>query len=151
MNRMMAPRRNRSLFNQIMADPFDVFMGMPVHQASRMIPALMRTDITETDDGFKLKVDLPGFSKDDVQAELKDGYLMISAETKKESEDADDKGTVVRKERFSGKCSRSFFVGEDVSQDDVKARFENGVLTFAIPKKQEQPKIEEKTASIDIE
>ena len=151
MNRMMAPRRHRSLFNQLMADPFDVFMGMPVHQASRMMPTLMRTDIVETDDGFELMVDLPGFTKDDVQAELKDGYLMISAETKKDSEEKDDKGTVVRKERFSGKCSRSFFVGEDVTQDDVKAKFENGVLTFAIPKKQEQPKLEEKAASISIE
>ncbi|MBQ3106321.1 MAG: Hsp20 family protein, partial [Eggerthellaceae bacterium] len=83
-------------------------------------------------------------------AELKDGYLAISAQTKSESEDKDEKGTYVRKERFTGKCSRTFFVGEDVKQEDIKAKFDNGVLTFNIPKKQEQPKLEEKH-SIAIE
>jgi len=150
MSRMIVPRRNRSLFNQLMADPFDAFFGMPAPQAPRMMPALMRTDIKETDEGFELIVDLPGLSKDDVQAELKDGYLAISAQTKSESEDKDEKGTYVRKERFTGKCSRTFFVGEDVKQEDIKAKFDNGVLTFNIPKKQEQPKLEEKH-SIAIE
>jgi len=150
MTKMIPSRRNRSLFNQLMADPFDAFFGMPAPQAPRMMPALMRTDIKETDTEFELIMDLPGFSKGDVQAELKDGYLAITAETKAHSEEKDEKGTFVRKERFAGKCSRTFFVGEDVEQDDIKAKFEDGVLTFNIPKKQEQPKLEEKK-SITIE
>ena len=150
MNKMIVPRKHRSPLNYMMADPFDMFFGMPVAPPRRMAPALMRSDIKETGDGYELIVDLPGFSKDDVQAELKDGYLAITAETKSGSEDKDEKGTYVRKERFVGKCSRSFFVGEDVDEADIKAKFENGVLTFNIPKKQEDQKPEEKkTISIE--
>ena len=84
------------------------------------------------------------------QAELKDGYLTITAQTQSESEDKDEEGTYVRKERFSGKCSRTFYVGDDIEEDDIKAKFEDGVLKIAVPKKQEQPKLEEKkTISIE--
>ena len=110
----------------------------------KMSPTLMRTDIKETDGGYELTIDLPGFKKDDVQAELKDGYLTSNAQTQGESEDKDEQGTYVRKERFSGKCSRTFYVGDDVEEDDIKAKFEDGVLKIAVPKKQEQPKLEEK-------
>lgn len=79
-----------------------------------------------------------------MQAELKDGYLSITAQTQRESEEKDEKGTFVRKERFSGKCSRTFFVGEDIEDDDIKAKFEDGVLKIDVPKKQEQPKLEGK-------
>lgn len=148
MTRMIAPRRNHGHFGQMMVDPFDAFFGMPAPRPRRMIPALMRTDIKEIDGGLEMTVDLPGFSKEDVRAELKDGYLSISAQTKSETEDQDEKGAYVRKERFVGKCSRSFFVGEEVELNDIKAKFENGVLTFNIPKKQEQPKPEEKHAIV---
>ena len=85
-----------------------------------------------------------------MQAELKDGYLTITAQTKTESEDKDEKGTYVRKERFSGKCSRTFYVGDDIEEDDIKAKFEDGTLKIDVPKKQEQPKLEEKkTISIE--
>lgn len=115
-----------------------------------MTPTLMRTDIKETDGGYELVIDMPGFKKDDVQAELKDGYLTITAQTKTESEDKDEKGTYVRKERFSGKCSRTFYVGDDIEEDDIKAKFEDGTLKIDVPKKQEQPKLEEKkTISIE--
>lgn len=116
----------------------------------KMTPTLMRTDIKETDGGYELVIDMPGFKKDDVQAELKDGYLTITAQTKTESEDKDEKGTYVRKERFSGKCSRTFYVGDDIEEDDIKAKFEDGTLKIDVPKKQEQPKLEEKkTISIE--
>ena len=93
---------------------------------------------------------MPGFKKDDVQAELKDGYLTINAQTQGESEDKDEQGTYVRKERFSGKCSRTFYVGDDIEEDDIKAKFEDGTLKIDVPKKQEQPKLEEKkTISIE--
>ena len=145
---MMVPmRRNRNLLSELMTDPFDAFFNAasaPMQAMQKMSPTLMRTDIKETDGGYELTIDLPGFKKDDVQAELKDGYLTINAQTQGESEDKDDQGTYVRKERFSGKCSRTFYVGDDVEEDDIKAKFEDGVLKIAVPKKQEQPKLEEK-------
>lgn len=151
---MMVPmRRNRNLLSELMTDPFDAFFdaaAAPMQAMQKMSPNLMRTDIKETDAGYELTIDLPGFKKDDVQADLKDGYLTIAARTQSESEDKDAKGTYVRKERFSGKCSRTFYVGDDIEEDDIKARFEDGVLKIAVPKKQEQPKLEEKK-SIAIE
>lgn len=148
---MMVPmRRNRNLLSELMTDPFDAFFNAASAPMQKMSPTLMRTDIKETDAGFELTIDLPGFKKDDVQAELKDGYLTITAQTQSESEDKDEEGTYVRKERFSGKCSRTFYVGDDIEEDDIKAKFEDGVLRIAVPKKQEQPKLEEKK-SIAIE
>ena len=145
---MIVPmRRNRNLLSELMTDPFDAFFNAasaPMQAMQKMSPTLMRTDIKETDGGYELTIDLPGFKKDDVQAELKDGYLTINAQTQGESEDKDEEGTYVRKERFSGKCSRTFYVGDDVEEDDIKAKFEDGVLKIAVPKKQEQPKLEEK-------
>lgn len=139
---MLVPS-TRSMINSIMSDPFDAFFGTPSHRTS-VPPTMMRTDIKETDTAFELATDLPGFAKEDVSVDLKDGYLSISAKTSKESEDKDEKGTYVRKERFSGKCSRTFYVGEDVEEKDIRAKFEDGTLKIDIPKKQEQPKLEEK-------
>ena len=145
---MMVPmRRNRNLLSELMTDPFDAFFNAasaPMQAMQKMSPTLMRTDIKETDGGYELTIDLPGFKKDDVQAELKDGYLTINAQTQGESEDKDEQGTYVRKERFSGKCSRTFYVGDDIEEDDIMAKFEDGVLKIAVPKKQEQPRLEEK-------
>ena len=144
---LMPMRRNRNLLSELMSDPFDAFFDAataPVQAMQKMSPSLMRTDIKETDAGFELTIDLPGFKKDDVQAELKDGYLTIAAQTQSESENKEEKGTYDRKERFSGKCSRTFYVGDDIEEDDIRAKFEDGVLKIAVPKKQEQPKLEEK-------
>ena len=144
----LMPRRNRSLFDQMLSDPFDAFFGGAPLQHST--PTLMRTDIKEHDGGYDIVIDLPGFKKEDVDASLKEGVLTVSAKTSSETSDEDTKGTYVRKERFSGKCSRSFYVGEEVEEEDIKAKFENGTLHIAIPKKQEQPKLEE-SRSISIE
>ena len=140
MSMLMPTRRNRGLLSDFMFDPFDAFFNTPMPSAST--PTLMRTDIKETESGFEMTIDLPGFKKEDVQAELKDGYLHIEAQTKSETEDKDANGTYVRKERFSGTCSRTFYVGEDIEEDAITAKFENGVLTIDVPKKQEQPKLE---------
>lgn len=142
---MMVPmRRNRNLLSELMSDPFDAFLDAATSPMQKMSPTLMRTDIKDHDGGYELTIDLPGFKKDDVQAELKEGYLTIIAKTETESEDKDENGTYVRKERFSGTCSRTFYVGEDIEQDDIKAKFENGVLKVDVPKRQDQPKLEEK-------
>ncbi|WP_165173197.1 MULTISPECIES: Hsp20/alpha crystallin family protein [unclassified Adlercreutzia] len=141
---MLVPARAnapRSLFNTLMNDPFEAFFDTPARTTS---PTLMRTDIRETPEGFELTVDLPGFKKENVTAELKDGYLSISARTQTEATSEGDKGTWLRKERFSGTCSRSFYVGEEIVEEDIRARFEDGLLKIAVPKKQPAPKLEEK-------
>ena len=90
-----------------------------------------------------MDMDLPGFKKEDVKIELENGYLTISANKDHEVDDKDNKDNYIRQERYYGSCSRSFYVGEDVTHEDIKARFESGVLHLNIPKK-DQPKVEEK-------
>lgn len=104
---------------------------------------LMKTDIKETADGYELKIELPGYNKEDVKAQLKDGYMTISASTSQNNDEKDDNGKYIRRERYVGSSSRSFYVGEDITEEDIKASFENGILNISIPKKQPQPKIEE--------
>ena len=142
----MITRRPRTPFDLFLSDPFDSFFGsMPTHNTT---PNLMRADIKDCEDSIEMTIDLPGFDKDNVKAELKDGMLTVSAETSSESEEKE--GTFVRKERFSGKCSRSFYVGEEIQEEDIKAKFDNGTLQISVPKKVEQPKLEEgRTISID--
>jgi HSP20 family molecular chaperone IbpA len=101
---------------------------------------VMNTDIKETDHGYEMLIDLPGFAKEDVKVELNDGYLIVSAEKgfdKNESDSKEDKknGKYIRKERYSGSCKRSFYVGDAVTQEDIKASFKHGILTLDIPKK----------------
>ncbi len=104
---------------------------------------VMRTDIKETADGFELDIDLPGFKKSDVQAELKEGYLTISASSSKDDGEKDKDGRYIRRERYYGSCSRSFYVGDAVTQEDIKARFEDGILKVSVPKKEAKPEVEE--------
>lgn len=96
---------------------------------------LMKTDIRETDDakGYRLAVDLPGFEKDEIHVDVKDGYLTVSAEKGLDKDEEDKKGRILRQERYAGACSRSFYVG-DVKPEDVKAKYEHGVLTILVPK-----------------
>ena len=100
----------------------------------------MRTDVKENKTGYELEIELPGVKKEDVKAELKDGYLTVTASTDSKEEKQD--GKYIRKERYSGTTSRSFYVGEDITEEDIKAKFENGILKVLVPKKEEQPKEE---------
>ena len=134
------------LMPSIFADDFvDDFFGTPeryyvrANSASRM----MQTDVKETDSAYELSMDLPGVKKEDVKCELKDGYLVVSAETKRENDQKDSEGKYIRRERYSGTCSRSFYVGKDVKQEDIKAKFADGVLTLDIPKQVKKPEVEE--------
>ena len=136
---MIVPRRRSSLFDPFMNDPFESFFGSM--QAPQATPNLMRTDIKETEKGFDIIMDLPGFDKENVAAELKEGVLKVSAKTSSESEE--NTGTYLRRERFTGQCSRQFYVGEDIEEEDIKAKFDNGTLQIFVPKKIEQPKLEE--------
>ena len=97
---------------------------------------LMKTDVRETDDAYEVDIDLPGFKKDEVTAELKDGYITIAASKGLDKDEKDKKtGKYIRKERYAGSMSRSFYVGEDVTQDEISAKFENGILQLKVPKK----------------
>ena len=110
---------------------------------------VMKTDIKESDNGYKLMIDLPGFTKDEVQVTLKDGYLTISAEKGLDKDEQEkDTGRYIRRERYSGACSRSFYVGEAVTEEDIKASFQHGILTLDVPKK-EPAKPEAKRITIE--
>ena len=95
---------------------------------------MMKTDVREKDDAYEVAVDLPGFKKDEIHLELKDGYITISAAKGLDKDEKDKKGRLIRQERYAGSMSRSFYVGENLKQEDIKARFENGVLTLDFPK-----------------
>ena len=95
---------------------------------------LMKTDVRETDSAYELDVDLPGFKKDEIQLKLEDGYLTISAAKGVDKDQQDDQGRYIRRERYAGQCSRSFYVGEGVEARDVSARFEDGILRLSLPK-----------------
>jgi len=111
---------------------------------NRPVTNVMRTDVKESEEGYELLMELPGYKKEDVQAELKDGNLLIRAVSNTENEEKDENGKFIRRERFYGSCSRSFYVGDAVEQEDIKARFEDGILKLFVPKKEVQPVIEDK-------
>lgn len=127
--------------NDLFDDIFDDFMR-PDRPMFNPANSIMKTDIKESDASYELSIDLPGFKKENVSAELKDGVLTVKASNNIE-DDAKD-GKYLRRERFFGSCSRSFYVGEELTQDDIKAKFDNGILILTVPKKLPQPKIEQK-------
>ena len=104
---------------------------------------LMKTDIKEKKDKYLIDIDLPGYEKDGIKIEIQDGYLTVHAKVDK-SEDDSEKGKYVRKERYTGECSRSFYVGDNVKEEDIKAKFRNGTLTLEIPKKDDRKELSEK-------
>ena len=131
-----------SIFNDNLFDNLFEELSCPVRRVTTA-NQLMKTDVRETENSFELDIDLPGFKKEDVKAQLKDGYMTIRAESKKETDDKDDKGTYIRRERFYGTTERSFYVGEQVKEEDIKARFEDGILKISIPKKPAVPEVQE--------
>ena len=107
---------------------------------------MMKTDVREHDDHFEVDIDLPGFKKDELSLELRDGYLVITAAKGFDKDEDETKtGKVVRRERYAGSMSRSFYVGEDIKEEDIHAKYEGGVLKLNVPKPEEnQPQVEEK-------
>ncbi len=132
-------------------DMFDDVFNAPFWGGTGMREvSAMKTDIKETPDGYEIDMDLPGFAKEDINADLKDGYLTIRATHTSDHEEKDEGKRYIRKERYSGHYERSFYVGEAVTEEDIKAKFKDGILTMGIPKKEPQPKVEE-TKKIAIE
>ena len=130
-----------SIFNDNLFDDFFNFNYPTVRYDTT---ELMKTDIKETDNGYEVTMNLPGVKKEDVKAELKDGYLTIQASSNTSKDEKDNDGRYIRRERYAGTCSRSFYVGDAVTQEDIKAKFENGTLTLDIPKKDAKPAVEQK-------
>ena len=112
--------------------------------------SLMSADIIEYKDHYEMELELPGYKKENVSASLKEGYLTIEAQREASNDQTEDEGHYIRRERFAGTLTRTFYVGEDVKQEDIKARFENGVLMLNVPKVDYKPEIEE-ARSIMIE
>ena len=136
-----------SIFGESLFDDFFDDFARPARSAARYntpTTNVMRTDVKEDENGYELHIELPGYQKEDVKAQLKDGYLTITAKHEDNKDEKNEKGNYIRRERFYGQCSRSFYVGEDVTQQEIKAKFENGVLELTIPKKEEKPKVPEK-------
>lgn len=106
--------------------------------------AIGKTDIKELKDNYLLEIELPGFAKEDIKAEVNNGYLVVTAEHNNNKEEKDEKGRYIRKERYSGQCMRSFYVGSELKEEDIKAKFENGILKLEVPKKEFEKKIEQK-------
>lgn len=105
---------------------------------------LMKTDVKETDNTYEVDIDLPGFKKDEVTASLNNGYLTISAAKGLDKDKKDENGKYIRRERYAGSMSRSFYVGEDITESDVHAKFEDGILKLTLPKKESAKAVEEK-------
>lgn len=133
---MMLP----SIFRNGFFNDFDDFMDWPTVSTDS---TLMKSDVKDAGDHYELMMDLPGFSKEDVKLQLKNGVLSFEATTSKNNDQKDENGKYLRRERFQGTCSRSFYVGKDVSEDDIKAKFDNGVLTVCVPKKEAKPEVED--------
>ena len=133
---MMPSIFGENLFDNWMDFPFeDELFGKKNPLYGKHEKNLMKTDVRETKDGYEVDVDLPGFKKDNISAQLQDGYLTISASKGLDKDEQEKDGTYIRKERYSGSMSRSFYVGEGVTQDDVHAKFEDGILRLSLPKK----------------
>ena len=138
----------QSLFDDFMSDfPFD---NRDMEKMERKLYGhhaknVMKTDIKEVGNGYEFEIDLPGFTKDEVTAELKDGYLTITASKGVDKDEQEkDTGKYIRKERYAGACERSFYVGEDVTEEDIKAQFQHGILKLFVPKKEAKPAVEQK-------
>ena len=151
---MMMP----SIFGENLFDDFDSWFSDPVEKRffgkknplyGKHAKNLMKTDVKETDDGYQVAVDLPGFKKDEIKIKLENGTLTINAAKGLDKDEKDKEGKYVRRERYAGSMSRSFYVGEHVTAEQVHPKYENGILTFEIPKNKEP--IEEKEKFIAIE
>lgn len=140
---MMVPRKN----NYDLLD--DIFDG-DFFDLKYSKNEVMKTDIKEHKDSFELITDLPGYKKENIKISVDDGYLTISAKTNAEEEKNENHGRVVRKERYYGECQRSFYVGDQIEDGDIKASFNNGILNIHIPKKDPQ-KLESKKKYVEIE
>ncbi|SCW40730.1 Hsp20/alpha crystallin family protein [Eubacterium ruminantium] len=137
-----------SIFGEDLLDDWMDFPRMDFGDIDRKLygkraAQVMKTDVHELGDKYELDIDLPGFKKDEIKLSLDNGYLSVSASKELDKDKKDKKGKIIRQERYSGAMNRSFYIGDDVKQEDVKAKYEDGVLKLVVPKK-ESEKVQEK-------
>lgn len=130
-------------FNDFMMEP----LGKRFFNAPQLQP--MRTDVKETENGYELHIEAPGYKKEEISVDLKEGYLNVSAEHTENKDEKDANGNYIRKERYSGSCARSFYVGKSINPEDVHAKYEDGILKLDIPKKEQKQVEEKKTIAIE--
>lgn len=140
---LLANRGFNSLFDDMFNDPFFT------RSYDRTSTQMMKTDIHEKDGNYLVEMELPGYAREDIKADLKDGYLTITAHKNETKEEKDAHGKCIHKERYTGTCNRRFYVGEDVTQDDIKAAFKDGVLKLQIPKEVEKEEAQPKLITIE--
>ena len=143
-----------SIFGESLFDDwFDDFDRQMQHMDRRLYGRNanreMKTDVREKEDGYEIDMDLPGFKKDQVELTLENGYLTVTANKGFDKDEKDDKGRMIRQERYAGSMQRSFYVGQNMTEEDVKARFEDGVLHLNLPKKDAKKVPEKKTICIE--
>lgn len=146
-----------TIFGENLMDVFDDFDRNFFRNFGNMDRALygkhaqnmMKTDVKETDEGYEVDIDLPGFKKDEIQLELNNGYLTISTQKALEKDEKNKKGRMLRQERYAGMMQRSFYVGDHITEEDVKASYESGVLHLVLPKKDAPRLPEKKTIQIE--
>lgn len=137
---MLVPRKNFDFIEDFFNDPFFDSNDSKV----------MKTDIKEHENNYELIIELPGYAKENIKMSIEDGYLVVNASVDSEKEETNSVGKFVRKERYYGECSRSFYIGDNVCEEDIKASFRNGVLNIEIPKIEENEKnIEKKYIEIN--
>ena len=143
---------NESLFDDLMSFEFPSFAdfgNIDKKLYGKRAAQVMKTDVNETETGYEVDIDLPGFKKDEITLSLENGYLIVSAAKGLDQDSKDKKGKVIRQERYAGAMQRNFYVGENVTEEDIKAKFEDGVLKLDIPKKEEAKVPEKKTIMIE--
>ena len=148
---MMPSIFGESLFDDDWMDfPFErEFFGKKNLLYGKHAKNMMKTDVRETENGYEVDIDLPGFKKDEINAKLENGYLTVSASKGLDKDEKDKEGKYIRQERYAGAMSRSFYVGEELTQEDIKAKYENGILKLSLPKK--EAKAVEQKRYIEIE
>ncbi|MBR2742314.1 MAG: Hsp20/alpha crystallin family protein [Clostridia bacterium] len=138
------------LFDNWMRFPaFDDFYDIDKKLYGANASSVMNTDVREHDDRYAIDIDLPGFGKDELSLALENGYLTVTAQKNADTEDKGEDGRIIRRERYSGTMQRSFYIGENLTEEDIKAKFENGVLSLTVPKKDAQALPEKKTILIE--
>ena len=130
-----------NLFDEMFDDAFDMLptVGRRNPLYGKHAKNLMKTDVRETENSYEVDIDLPGFQKDEVQVELKNGYLTVSASKSLDRDEQDNKGRYIRQERYAGQCRRSFYVGESIKPEDVHAKYDSGILRLSMPKAEPKP------------
>ena len=143
--RMMPSIFGEDLFDEWMDFPFEKeFFGRKNPLYGKNEKNLMKTDVKETEDSFEIDIDLPGFKKENVTARLENGYLTIQASKGLDKDKEDKEGKYIRRERYSGSCRRSFHIGDNLKEEDIRASFENGMLKLVFPKEEQRKAVEEK-------